>query len=148
MKNVAEVVEKYGVDIVSKMIAILESQGSRNLKNKINQQLYEDIASVTLEIKMPSYGYYASEGRAAGRFPPIAPIRAWAVQRGMDEAAAYPIARKIASQGTKESASHFLKEFRISTEFEKAVLDAYALDVKEILRDYIKDKENIDVEEN
>jgi len=35
-------------------------------------------------------------------FPPLDPIRAWCVRKGLGAAAAYPVARKIAERGTPE----------------------------------------------
>jgi hypothetical protein len=42
-------------------------------------------------------------GRAPGKMPPSAPIRAWMQVRGIDARAEWPIRKKIAEQGTKGS---------------------------------------------
>lgn len=49
------------------------------------------------------YGGWVHDGRKpGGKFPPLAPIKAWAKRHGMPESAAFPIARKIAQKGIKE----------------------------------------------
>ncbi len=42
---------------------------------------------------------WIERGRGPGPVP-LAPIKAWAARHGMDESAAYPIAKKIAESGT------------------------------------------------
>lgn len=46
------------------------------------------------------YAIAVHEGRSPGaKQPPVEPLKEWARRHGMPEAAAYPIARKIGSQG-------------------------------------------------
>jgi hypothetical protein len=136
-KWVQAVVKDWGVATTAKMIAILKSSGSQHLVNQITPELKSDLDAISNEIKMPSYGYYSSEGRNAGRFPPIESIKKWCGDRGIDVALAFPIAKKIATQGTKASASHFLKVFKLDNKLEQDVLDAYTLDVEKQLHEYV-----------
>jgi hypothetical protein len=136
-KYVKAAIDDYGVEMTSKMIAILKADGSRNLVSQIDQKIIEDMHLNILEINIPDYGYYASEGRAAGSFPPLSSIRKWMMERNIDMAALFPISRKIASLGTKASASHFLKEFKITSQFESDLLDAYTKDVETALIKYV-----------
>lgn len=135
------VIKDYGIEMTAKMIAILKAKGSQVLVNQIDQKIMEDMNLIILEIKMPAYGYYASEGRNPGKMPPLNSIKKWMQSRSIDLAQLYPIARKIASLGTKASASHFLKEFKLTTKFENDVLLAYTKDIKDILTNYVN-KEN------
>ena len=136
--HIIATVNDYGLEMTAKMISILKTQNSKNLVNKIDQKIIKDMDAIALEIRMPSYGYYASEGRAAGKFPPLDSIRDWMEARNIDMVALYPIARKIASLGTKANAKHFLNEFKITSEFEKDLLDAFNADVQEALKDYVE----------
>lgn len=47
-----------------------------------------------------TYGRVVEEGRGPGKMPPIEPLRLWAARVIGDADAAYPIARKIANEGT------------------------------------------------
>lgn len=48
------------------------------------------------------YAIVVHEGRRPGsRMPPVSAIRAWARRKGVDEDAAYPIARAIGQRGTR-----------------------------------------------
>jgi len=136
-KWVKAAVNNYGVEMTAKMIAILKSDNSKNLVNHIDQKIIEDMNMIALEIKMPEYGKFASEGRNPGNFPPLESVRKWMELRGIDLAALYPISRKIADIGTKASANHFLKEFKLTSKFEQDVLDAYSKDIQEELVKYI-----------
>lgn len=136
-KQVKAVVSDYGVEITSKMISILKQHGSKELYNQIDQKIIEDMNLVMLEISMPESATYASEGRSAGKFPPLASIKVWMRERSINLAALYPIAIKIASLGTKASASHFLNEFKITSEFETDLFNAYQEDVKDALIEYV-----------
>jgi len=137
LTHVDEVIKDYGVEMVADMVAILKQRGSQNLVNEISTSIITDIEGVTNVIKMPEYGYFASEGRAAGSFPPLKSIEDWLGSRGMDIALAFPIARSIASLGTKANASHFLAEFKTTKAMEDDVLEAYSQDVQEVLTDYV-----------
>jgi len=46
------------------------------------------------------YASYADKGRRPGRMPPVDAIKAWCRVKGIPENAAYPIALKIAREGT------------------------------------------------
>lgn len=134
-----KVLNEYGVEMVAKMVTILKSENhSQHLYKEFNQDVINDIKGVTLEIKAPEEMYYASEGRAAGRFPPLKSIEDWVESRGLDLALAYPIARKIATLGTKQNASHFLAEFQITKLFEDKILSAYKNDIATLLEDTFK----------
>lgn len=45
---------------------------------------------------------YVGNGRGPGKQPPTAPIRRWLRAKGQDERLAFPIARKIGREGSKD----------------------------------------------
>lgn len=65
-------------------------------------------------------------GRRPGVMPPVEPIRRWAKRKGIDEDAAFPIARKIAREGTppapflfppfEEERPKFVRRLRLALE--------------------------------
>lgn len=145
LNNVAEIVDRYTAEMVAEMITALKNGGSKSLYNEIDYEVQKDIEFIESLIIMPSYAYYASEGRKPGRLPPLQDIRDWADKRGIDQAAVYPIAQKIAAVGTKSSATHFLEEFKLTTEFEDEVLGAFMEDVKQQIIDMTKKNKNVQV---
>ena len=58
-------------------------------------------------------------------FPPLAPIREWCRRHGIDERAAYPIARKIAERGTHEKPFLFPALEANRPEFEQTIRKAW-----------------------
>ena len=47
------------------------------------------------------YSLFVERGRGPGKQPPVDAIRRWTVHKGIDPAAAYPIARAIGRRGTR-----------------------------------------------
>lgn len=146
MSDVVNIVDKYTAEIVAQMITALKSDGSTTIYREINYELVKDAETVMSVIKMPESTYYASEGRASGKFPPLEDIKDWMDSRNIDMAALYPIAKKIGNDGTKESALHFLEYFKLTPQFEQAVLDGFTEDVKNKIIDITKKLSNVTVE--
>jgi len=105
------ILDTYGLNCIAQMQQILQNKGARNLQNQLNHQVVEDIDYVNLVITMPEYGIWADAGRGPGVFPPPDAIKDWMISRGIDLKYQYPIARKIASEGTKNSAKDFIQTF-------------------------------------
>ena len=55
---------------------------------------------VVASTHLPSYAYWVEHGRGPGKMPPMGVLRNWMKIKGIDEAAEYPIRRKIAKEGT------------------------------------------------
>jgi hypothetical protein len=63
-----------------------------------------DVTARGMRITVGSTSHYAPyvEFGMRPHFPPLEPIRAWCRERGIDERAAFPIARAISERGTPE----------------------------------------------
>ena len=68
-----------------------------------------------------AYAIYAERGRAAGKFPPRAPIELWAQRVLGDASLWFVVARKIAREGTK-GAFMFRDAWRAGKGHAKAIL--------------------------
>lgn len=66
-------------------------------QNKINVFVSEE----SIKIELPGYTQYMLDGRRPGKMPPFDAIREWLKAKGMAEQLYYPIAKKIAEQGTE-----------------------------------------------
>lgn len=147
MSNVSKIVDNYTADIVAEMITVLKQDGSKNLYNEINYDLViNDMEEVMSVITMPDEAYYASEGRARGKFPPLKDIKDWMDSRNIDMEALYPIARKIAKMGTKADALHFLELFKLTPRFEQTVLEGFTEDVKNKIIEFTESLPNVTAE--
>jgi hypothetical protein len=111
--RVNQILEKWGADVIGEMVAILDAKGSQNLQNNIEHEILEDAEFVQLVIRMPEYAQWADTGRAGGSqiLPPLKPISEWMKSRGIPAQALFPIAKKIAREGTKHAAKDFLRVF-------------------------------------
>lgn len=82
-----------------------------------------DDKSATVVV-MAKHGQIALEtGRAPGKTPPIYPLQLWAAKHGMPKTMAFPIAKKIAKQGTKKYRN---KGPKLASEAEKEIADYVA----------------------
>lgn len=61
------------------------------------------------------YSLWVEQGRGPGRMPPVEAIRRWTILKGINPAAAYPIARKIGERGTRPT--HFMSNAVRQTPF-------------------------------
>lgn len=142
INNVERVLAEYTATMVAEMITVLKQRDSKNLVNDFDPTIVKDINSITAVVELPGYAYYASEGRNPGKFPPLKPIEEWCDNRNIPLSAAFPIAQKIATLGSKMNASHFLEKWRLSKDFEGEILDAYMKDVEIALQEYVNKLNN------
>lgn len=97
-----KVLESYGDETLNTMRNILISNkklASGDLIESLSYQIVYDGEMLDIEFSMVDYGIYVDKGRKPGKFPPIASIRNWAAQKGIDQKFVFPIARKIANFG-------------------------------------------------
>ena len=74
-------------------------EASGTLVNSIRTAVRTDGSKFVIEVYAEDYLRFVDQGRAPGKFPPPEPIRAWVAEKGLPAEAAFPIARKIATQG-------------------------------------------------
>ena len=131
-ENIIKVLNFQGNELVKLMKNKLDTSNanaSGKLRSSIKQQVTEQENNIVLEISGLGYGFFKSEGRAAGKFPPKDDIIKWIKQRNITsdlkpESLAFLIARKISKEGTK--GNEFIKQslderrLSISTELAKA----------------------------
>ena len=74
-------------------------EASGTLVNSIRTNIRTDGSSFLIEVFAEDYLRFVDQGRKPGKFPPPENIRSWILLKGIAEEAAFPIARKIATQG-------------------------------------------------
>jgi HK97 gp10 family phage protein len=89
----------------------VRDESQRNIKRldafdtgDLHESMQVVISPQGLSVRVGSTAHYAPfvEFGTRPHFPPLEPIREWCRSRGIDESAAFPIARKIAERGTPE----------------------------------------------
>lgn len=153
LDHLKKVIEEFGMEEISIFNAALSKQNSKHLLGSFDAKTIEDVESITLLIKSPVGVYYASEGRDAGKFPPLQSMKDYVKSHNIqfrnkkgqfitDKATAYLIGHKIATLGTKMKASHFLANWKVTKEFEDKAMQAFILDTKEELQKFIDQYES------
>lgn len=93
----------------SKMKQILSSKGKgqSDIYKKLKLVLKKTSNGFILETGLPDYAIFVDKGRKPGKQPPLKDIREWCRKKGINENAAFPIAREIGRRGIPPT--NFLK---------------------------------------
>jgi hypothetical protein len=145
--NLKKVIQEFGMEKISEFTEEMKSAGSLHLYDKLDADIKEQVDSILLTLRGDQAIYYFSEGRKAGKFPPLLAIKQWAKDHDLDpfrdkkgrfitfDSRAYLIGRKIAKKGTKEHAIHFIaKIWKLNDEDKEKFMTAYREDVKAELK--------------
>ena len=107
MDKLQKALKVFGNEYVEAMASILRKADKiasgdliKSLKTRVFKTGFG--TSYTLKVIAATYLKYVESGRRAGaKPPPIAPIKKWARQKGIDEGLAFPIAKSIGIKGIK-----------------------------------------------
>ena len=91
----------FGLELADIAYALVKDEPKVNTKKLMNS--FNETAmgtSYTLLMWAEDYFVYVDEGRKPGsKPPPVAPIKEWCIQKGIDEGLAYAIAKNIGING-------------------------------------------------
>lgn len=80
----------------------LSAPASQNgILSKLGLSVTTNGENIVIQSNLPDYAIYVEKGRGPGKMPPQGVLVPWLKLHGIDEAAEFPIRRKIAKQGTK-----------------------------------------------
>lgn len=105
MALIKDIFEREGIDIVKTIQSKLSTSGA-NATGKTSASLELEASDTRLTIQGAKSFLFVETGRRAGKRPPIAPIKEWAIAKGLvsdDKQArslAFAIATKIGNEGT------------------------------------------------
>jgi hypothetical protein len=144
LTNLKKAIQLFGMEKIQEFSEAMKSAGSLHLYDKLDADIKEQVDSILLTLRGDQAIYYFSEGRKAGKFPPLLAIKQWG--KNIDpfrdkkgrfitfDARAFLIGRKIAKKGTKEHAIHFIaKIWKLNDEDKASFMTAYKKDVEEEL---------------
>ncbi len=98
------IADQFGKEIVAELRKELISHGKQatgTLVKGLESKVRFDGARAVIEVFAEDYFRFVDQGRKPGRFPPVDKIKAWLRVKGISEKAAFPIGRKIATEGIK-----------------------------------------------
>lgn len=100
-----DILQREGIDIVRTIQSKLSSTGA-NATGKTSRSLELEATDTRLKIEGAKSFLFVEVGRGAGKRPPIAPLKEWAIAKGLARdskqatSIAFAVATKIASSGT------------------------------------------------
>lgn len=139
--SVYKVMKDFGTVTVREMKKKLKASGkvaSGDLYNSINYQIVDNGDTLSLAFAMEDYGQYVNEGRKPGKFPPLNAIKKWLKIKGIDEDAAFPIAKHIEREGIEPTYFMLISNTKYKN-YQNKLEKAYAKDQEAIIQKAIKD---------
>lgn len=121
-EKVLDLLDEMGEEWKTIIINILQREdklATGELIKSIDYALGEDAGKYFIELLAAEHYEYVNFGRLPGTWAPIAPLKKWALAKGLPENVAYPVRRKIFNEGIK--AIPFIEE--AITEIEKKFSD-------------------------
>lgn len=103
-EDLLDLFDELGVEFREIIIRILRERdkvATGELVRSIDYALGEERGKYFIELIAAEHWEYVNFGRLPGTFAPIAPLKKWAVLKGMPESAAYAINWKIKRKGIK-----------------------------------------------
>lgn len=137
-KNILKFVKKW-IDKTSKDVKNILIRG-----NKANSNLFKQFSlnisrndenELIIETNLPPYAKYVDQGRRPGDQPPIKSIIEWCKRKGIEESAAFPIAKNIGEKGIK--GIHFMAPIH---KFQSLLNDLGKAEVEIVLAEIRKSK--------
>lgn len=93
--------------------------------------------NIVIQSQLPDYAIYVEKGRGPGKMPPQGVLVPWLKLHGIDEAAEFPIRKKISKQGTKPHP--FLSPLtQLVTKIKRECLKIVKENIKEVLSEDLK----------
>ena len=107
MRNITlkEAIERFGAEIVDIATDLIKNEPKVNtgrLRDSLSRRVLDTAMGTryTLQIFAEDYFVYVDKGRKPNSTPPpVAPIKEWCRQKGIDEGLAYAIAKGIGKNG-------------------------------------------------
>jgi hypothetical protein len=93
-----KVIKMFGEDYVRILTENLLKAGkdaSGNLINSLDYRVIKTANALSVIIEGEDYLTYVDRGRKPGKYPPISAIQSWCRIKGIDQKAAFPIAKNI-----------------------------------------------------
>lgn len=118
-----KVMDDYAKSVVKEMITRLTNAGhiaTGDLAKSLDYKIEIQDQELQLYFIGNDYGQWVDKGRKpGGKLPPISKIKEWTKLKGIDESAAYPIAKSISIKGIAPTNFYTISTTRRVKEFEK-----------------------------
>jgi hypothetical protein len=107
---------------------------SGKLYDSIRYVMEVSSSRIKLSFLMAPYGVYVDKGRKPGKMPPLKAIQRWCRIKGIEEAAAFPIARKIGKEGIAPTNFFTIPTTRRAKQFAENVRKSLVLDTEQAIK--------------
>lgn len=130
MALIKDIFEREGVDIVRTIQTKLSSSGA-NATGKTSASLELEASDTRLTIQGAKSFLFVETGRRGGKRPPIAPIKEWAIAKGLvtdnrqARSLAFAIATKIGREGTTTVSENKPRDIYQTTITEERISNIY-----------------------
>lgn len=131
--NTEKFVRTYARQVVSEIKNRLEGHG-KIASSRLHRSIRYTYTGLTLKFLMAPYGVYVDKGRRPGKMPPLDAIRKWCRIKGIEETAAFPIARKIGEEGIRPTNFFTIPTTRRQKQFVDGVRKSLALDTEQTIK--------------
>lgn len=132
-----KVINKWRLKTQTSMLNILKKnkKGNSNLAKLLTLKVKATEKGFEVTTDMPDYAVFVDQGRKPGKQPPLKTIQQWCKEKGINQSAAFPIARKIGERGIKPT--NFLKAFYQFKELIADLTKQTAIDITKTVADDI-----------
>lgn len=139
--EVYKVLNTYGTQVINEMKTRLVNLGkvaTGSLLKSLKYNIEDTEDGLTLFILANDYVDYVDKGRPAGKMPPIDNIKQWCKVKGIDEGAAWPIAKNISKFGIPPTNFYTISVTRRAKQLDKLLKDAAQKDAAKLLENTLK----------
>lgn len=100
--SLMQITNKTSESMRQNLLHTLSMPASQNgILSKLGLSVTTNGDTIVIQTHLPDYAIYVEKGRGPGKMPPQGVLVPWLKLHGIDEAAEFPIRKKIAKQGTK-----------------------------------------------
>lgn len=138
-KSLVQIANATGESMRQNLLHTLSMPASPNgILSKTGLTVTQNGEQIIIESHLPDYAIYVERGRGPGKMPPQGVLLPWMKLHGINDAAEFPIRRKIAKQGTKPHP--FLTPLQqIVGKIKRECLKLAKENIREVIREDLKD---------
>jgi len=142
VQQLIESIGKDGVELLAKYLEQKDKVASGELINSLSYKTQQLLSKFTIDFEYAEHGDYVQLGRLPGSYPPVAAIRKWIQQKGLD-LNEYAVAQNIFKFGIKPTPLiDELIESNITENAVKQIEEIYSIEIESKFIDLLEEIKN------